>query len=173
VWNILDVKFHKAATLAPNWAVMVVRDGPPGRFPRQGGPTDPLLTELVRAFKAKLIQAGLTVPADPVVFFTEQLLEPNADPYRRNSLALVRAALTRNLDRNRKPSFVLVLLAMKDNYIYPGVKRIGDVELGVNTVCMLLLPRQALALDVRKRDQYYSNVALKVLSFLPSAVTLT
>jgi eukaryotic translation initiation factor 2C len=127
----------------------------------------------VQGFKAKLIQAGLTVPADPIVFFTEQLLEPNADPYRRRSLVLVRAALTRNLDRNLKPSFVLVLLAKEDNFIYPGVKRLGDVELGINTVCMLLLPRKALARNVGQRDQYYSNIALKVLSFLPSFVTST
>jgi eukaryotic translation initiation factor 2C len=163
-WNILDVKFHKAATLAPNWAVMVVRDGPPGRFPLQGGPTNPQLTDL----KAKLIKAGLTVPTDPTVFFTEQLPGPTPDPDRKKSLGLIRAALVKNLDRNRKPSFVLVLLAMEDNYIYPGVKRLGDVELGVNTVCMLLLPRKALVPDVKKRDQYYSNVALKVRSLLHS-----
>jgi eukaryotic translation initiation factor 2C len=175
VWNILNVKFHKPATLAPNWAVMVVRDGPPGRFPRQGGLTDPLLTELVQGFKAKLVQAGLAVPIDPRPFYTEPLPELDADPGRAISLALIRATFVRILDRlNYKPCFLLVLLAKKDNFIYPGVKRIGDVELGVNTVCMLLLPRQALALDVRKRDQYYSNVALKVVSFLPSfAVTST
>jgi eukaryotic translation initiation factor 2C len=167
-WNILDVKFHKAATLAPNWAVMVVRDGPPGRFPLQGGPTDPLLTDLIQGFKAKLIKAGLTVPTDPTVFFTEQLPGPNADADRTQSIKMIRTALVKNLDRNRKPSFVLVLLAMEDNYIYPGVKRLGDVELGVNTVCMLLLPRKALVPDVKKRDQYYSNVALKVRSLLPS-----
>jgi eukaryotic translation initiation factor 2C len=169
-WNILDVKFYKAATPAPKWAVMVVRDGPPRRFPLQGGPTDPQLTEFTQGFKAKLIKGRLSVPTDPAVFFTEQLPGPNADADHFQSLKMIRAALVKNLDRNRKPSFVLVLLATEDNCIYPGVKRLGDVELGVNTVCMLILPRKALVPDVQKRDQYYSNVALKVHSLLPSFI---
>jgi eukaryotic translation initiation factor 2C len=172
-WNILDVKFRKVATLAPNWAVMVVRDGPAGRFPLQDGPTDSLLTDLVQGFKAKLIQVGLTVPMNPVVFFTEQLPGPNIDQDRKKSIALIRAALVKNLDRSRKPSLMLVLLAMEDDHIYPGVKRLGDVELGLNTVCMLLLPRKALLLHGNQRDQYYSNVALKVLSFLPSFAAIS
>jgi eukaryotic translation initiation factor 2C len=140
---------------------MVVRDGPPAHFPLAGA-TDARLTRLIQEFKGKMLKAGMAVTADPKVFFTEQLPGPGPDPDRKKSLALVRQALISNLDRNRKPSFVLVLLAREDDYIYPGVKRFGDVELGVNTTCMLLLPKKALPDDSKKRDQYYSNVALKV-----------
>jgi eukaryotic translation initiation factor 2C len=120
-WNILDVKFHKAATLAPNWAVMVVRDGPPGRFPLQGRPADPQLNELIQGSKAKLTKAGLTVPTDQIVFFTEQLPRPNADPDRTQSIKVIRTALMKNLDRNCKSSFLLlVFLAMENNHIYPA-----------------------------------------------------
>jgi eukaryotic translation initiation factor 2C len=157
----LDVKFHQGASLAPGWAVMVIRDGPPAQFPLVG-PNDARLARLIQEFKAKMLKAGMTAAADPNVFSTEHLPGPRLDPDRRQSLAFVRQALISNLDRNRKPSFVLVLLVREDEYIYPGLKRFGDVELGVNTTCMLLLPKKALLDDPKKRDQYYSNVALKV-----------
>jgi eukaryotic translation initiation factor 2C len=143
---------------------MVVRDGPPDRFPFRG-PQDAGMLDLIGGFKQKMVSAGINVPpAEPKVFFTEPLPGPNADPGRRRALALIKNALAKNLDRSKKPSFVLVFLALEDNYIYPGVKKIGDVDMGVNTVCMLLLPKKALIEDRKKRDQYYSNVALKASS---------
>jgi hypothetical protein len=104
---------------------------------------------------------GITVSGG-MTTFTARVLPPQ-------SLKITRTPLVKNLDRNRNPSFALVLLSMEDNYIHPGVKRLGDGELGVNTVCMLL-PRKALVPDVKKRDQYYSNVALKVHFLLPSFI---
>jgi eukaryotic translation initiation factor 2C len=148
---------------------MVVRDGPPRDFPING-PTDPKLSELVQGFKAKMIKAGMQVQADPKIFVTDALPGPGADPNRAKSLALIRQALIKNLDKNRKPSFVLVLLCLVDDYIYPGIKKLGDVDLGVNTSCMLLMPKKALVPDPKKRDQYYSNVALKVCFSRPALI---
>lgn len=157
-WNILDVKFHKGASLAPGWAVLIVRDGGRDTFK---GPTDPQLTGFLKTFETKLRSAGMDVPASgPRVLSTDMLPPPNQDPGRQKALEMIKERITKNLDPRKKPSFILVLLALEDNYIYPGIKRLGDVVLGVHTVCMLL--PKALRDDPKKQDQYFSNVALKV-----------
>jgi eukaryotic translation initiation factor 2C len=104
-----------------------VRDGPPQRIPFSSA-GDPGLVDLIQGFKQKLLRAGMTVPADPKVFFTEGLPGPNHDPDRKRSLALIKQAFTQNLNPKAKPSFVLVLLCMEDDHIYPGVKHLGDVS---------------------------------------------
>jgi len=51
-----------------------------------------------------------------------------------------------------------VLLQKKDDFIYPGIKRLCAVKFGIRSQCLLL----EKALNERKQDQYLSNVALKV-----------
>jgi len=56
---------------------------------------------------------------------------------------------------------MLVILSRRDNYIYPGIKRICDVELGIHTIHML--SNKVLAnSNFWNQDQYFSNVALKL-----------
>jgi len=50
------------------------------------------------------------------------------------------------------------LLQKKDNFIYPGIKRLCAVKFGIRSQCLLL----EKALNESKQDQYLSNVALKV-----------
>jgi len=50
------------------------------------------------------------------------------------------------------------LLSGIDKWIYPGLKKICDMSLGLHTVCMLLNK----AREEKRQDQYFSNVALKV-----------
>jgi eukaryotic translation initiation factor 2C len=182
-WNILDVKFQRGASLTPGWAVCVVLNGP--RIPFKG-PNDLGFIELIQSFKVKMLRTGMVVPTDPMVFSTDVLPTSDQDPSRIRSLALIKQALKQNLNPRSKPSFVLVLLCMKDKCIYSSIKRLGDVRqselalasarsytsaqvvLGLNTVCMLLTDRGALVADSKKRDQYYSNVALKVSDVLYS-----
>ena len=156
-WNILNVKFHRGATLA-NWWVLVVRDGPGSLI---NDPNDPQLVGLCRGFSDKCRASGMTFPAAPPQVLAAQLLPPNNDPNRTGSINKIRQTIMKKLDseRGRKPSFILVLLSRVDNYIYPGIKRLGDVELGIHTVHMLL--EKALK-DPKKQDQYFSNVALKL-----------
>lgn len=154
-WNILDVKFHRGGTVA-TWWVMVVRDGPSSMI---NDPKDPRLPNLINGFKRKCQNSGMQVLADPRIV-PVMLVAPNTDPNRSNSLDVIRQAIKKNIaaDGGRKPSFILVLLSSVDNYIYPGIKRLGDVELGVHTIHMQL-PK---ALNEKKQDQYFSNVALKL-----------
>ncbi|KDR72808.1 hypothetical protein GALMADRAFT_158483 [Galerina marginata CBS 339.88] len=154
-WNILDVKFHRGAVVA-SWWVMVVRDG--RRIIE--GPADTRLQGLVQGFRQKLVASGMSVPEGmPRLVPPPNLLHPREDPERVGSLNIIRDTLKNALTQWPKPSFVLVLLENRDNFIYPGIKRIGDVELGINTIHMQL--EKALG-DQRKQDQYFSNVALKV-----------
>ncbi|KAF9530114.1 argonaute-like protein [Crepidotus variabilis] len=158
-WNILDVKFHRAAQIA-NWWVLVVQDKPRTTF--ENGPKDPRLPALIQGFANKLRKCGIALPGSmPNLLPPAQLLPPHRDPERKQSLEIIRSLLRTQLATAKgvKPSFILVLLENRDNYIYPGIKRIGDVEMGLQTIHMQL--GKALG-DERKQDQYFSNVALKV-----------
>lgn len=154
-WNILDVKFQRGGT-ARSWAVMIVQDGGRGEF---GGPQDPELVPFLQLFAKKCTSSGIVGVGRPAnVRATGRLPHIRQDPHRRQALAQVRGTLEALL-KPAIPSFVLVLLSNTDNYIYPGIKRLGDVELGVHTLHMQVGKARG---DLKKQDQYFSNVALKV-----------
>jgi len=155
-WNILDVKFHRGARVS-SWWVLVVRDGE-GGF---GGP-DPALKGLVEGFAAKCKKSGIAMPNGmPRLLVTPPLQHISSDPSRTGAIDHIRQTIKTALavKGQQKPGFILVLLNNRDNYIYPGIKRLGDVEIGVHTIHMQL--SKAIG-DPRKQDQYFSNVALKV-----------
>ncbi|KAF9074291.1 Piwi domain-containing protein [Rhodocollybia butyracea] len=155
-WNILDVKFHRGAQIQ-NWSVLVVRDGP-SAF---SGPDDPRLSGLVEGFAEKMRKSGMSVPRSRPSLLTVALDHVNEDPGRIRSLNKIREVLKTHLGILKgKPAFVLVLLSQRDSFIYPGIKRIGDVELGIQTVHMLT--SKIVDKEPNKQDQYFSNVALKV-----------
>ncbi|KAF9555709.1 argonaute-like protein [Agrocybe pediades] len=157
-WNIMNVKFHRPAAVA-SWWVLVVRDGQN----MIQGPTDENLSGLVTGFGNKLRACGLAMPAGlPKLLPPAALPPPANDPERLHAIDVLRTSFKRGLQdtRGQKPSFVLVLLENRDNFIYPGIKRIGDVELGIQTIHMQL--SKVIRQDPRKQDQYFSNVALKV-----------
>ncbi|KAJ6524443.1 argonaute-like protein [Mycena vulgaris] len=154
-WNIMDVKFHRGAAVS-NWWVLVVRDG---REVLQGQ-TDPQLKNLVTKFREKLQKSGMQISNDVPRLVVTPPLQNLQDASREAALTQIQTTITSNLQAaGKKPAFILVLLSHRDNYIYPGIKRLGDVELGVHTIHLQL--SKALG-DERKQDQYLSNVALKV-----------
>jgi len=114
-WDIMNVKFHRPATVHA-WWVMVVRDGR-----NIAGSPD----ELVDAFANKLRACGLTLPNTmPMVLPLPNLPLRDKDPGRPEAINTIREALKKALEdaKGQKPSFVLVLLENRDNYIYPGIK---------------------------------------------------
>ncbi|KAF8063268.1 argonaute-like protein [Lyophyllum atratum] len=153
-WNILDVKFHRGAQVA-SWWVVVVRDG----LGIVGGPTDPKLQGLVTGFQSKCQRSGIAMPSGLPKLVPINLPPENTDPNRTNAINVIRSKFKELIQGGKKPSFILVLLEKRDNFIYPAIKRIGDMELGLHTVHMQL--GKALT-DEKKQDQYFSNVALKV-----------
>jgi len=123
------------------------------------GADDPILTDIWRGFGEKCLNSGISLGSQPVKL--AQSLVPRADdPGRQQALDSIRRKIKENISQKGKPSFILVLLSRRDNYIYPGIKRICDVELGVHTIHMLT--DKVVGKDANKQDQYFSNVALKL-----------
>ena len=117
-WNILEVKFHRAA-LINSWWVLVVRDGR-GMI---GGPQDPNFHGLLQGFAEKLRKCGVGVPPGlPRLLPPAALPQPKNDPERTLALNIIRNILQTALSNHGRPSFVLVLLENRDNFIYPGIK---------------------------------------------------
>jgi len=117
-WNILDVKFHRGAQIT-SWWVLIVRDNR-NTFE---GPKDPRLMGLVQGFGNKLRSSGIALPQGlPFLMPPATLANPNNDPGRLQSLSIIRNLIKSNLATRPKPSFILVLLEARDNFIYPGIK---------------------------------------------------
>ncbi|KIO06004.1 hypothetical protein M404DRAFT_999229 [Pisolithus tinctorius Marx 270] len=154
-WNILDVKFHQGATVK-SWCVLVVLDGRPAF---DGNPDNQALTSVWKGFAEKCRRSGMKVEKDPKVLFTLPLPPQAGDPNRQRALSMIRQTIVESNNPREKPSFILVLLSGRDNFIYPGIKRLCDVVLGVHTLHMLT---EKVLKDQRKQDQYFSNVALKL-----------
>ena len=145
-WNILSVKFKRAAAL-PSWGVVVVLDG---------GRVDPQeVQQLANGFGNKLRACGMAVPNPPKILPTPPLPHPQQDPGRRQALDHIEETIRR---LGPLPKMILFLLSRRDDYIYPGIKTLCDTKLGVHSICMQL--EKALK-DQKKQDQYFSNVALK------------
>ncbi|KAI6147352.1 Piwi domain-containing protein, partial [Pisolithus tinctorius] len=154
-WNILDVEFHQGATVK-SWCVLVVLDGRPAF---DGNPNDQALTSVWQGFAQKCRRSGMKVEKDPKILFTPQLPPQVEDPNRQRALDMIRQTIVESNNPREKPSFILVLLSGRDNFIYPGIKRLCDMVLGVHTLHMLI---EKVLRDRPKQDQYFSNVALKL-----------
>lgn len=116
-WNILNVKFHRGAVVN-NWWLLVVRDG----FGKLEGPQDPRLRALVEGFGAKCKNSGMIMPEGRPRLLTATLASAHTDPTRAKAVDDIRSILKDGLQKSQKPSFVLVLLENRDNFIYPGLK---------------------------------------------------
>lgn len=155
-WNVLSVKFHQPASLG-NWVVLAVTDNP--QRAEFTGADDPQLRAIVDGFMAKCRAVGMGVPKAPVVLVTPPLPRATqADPFRQNAIDAIDGLLRKELDPKSKPSFILTILPGREPFIFPGLKHLCDVKLGLHTVVVL-------AQKIKKQqgqDQYFSNVALKV-----------
>ena len=149
-WNIVSVKFKRAAPLA-SWGVIAVMDGGGGGISSQDA------QQLANGFWNKLKNCGMAVPNPPKILPTSPLPNPRDDPGRRKALDLIEETI-RKLGPS-PPKMILFLLSRRDDFIYPGIKTLCDTKLGIHSICMQL--EKALK-DPGKQDQYFSNVALKV-----------
>jgi eukaryotic translation initiation factor 2C len=117
-WNILDVKFHRGGNVS-SWWILVIRDG----RDILKGPEDPNLKGLVEGFKRKLMNSGISMPQGmPRLLPPAKCGSPHQDPGRVEALNTIRQILRDALKTAAKPSFILVLLENRDNFVYPGIK---------------------------------------------------
>ena len=156
-WNIVNVQFQRGGNMS-NWAVLLVNQGVP--VVEFSGINDPQLITFLQTFAKKCRDSGMTVPNGPPNILSTHILPPTeADPRRAQGMKIIEKTLRDNIQPRNKPSFILVLLSSADDYIYRGIKRLCDVDIGLTTVTMLLDKARK---DGPKQDQYFSNVALKV-----------
>ena len=78
--------------------------------------------------------------------------DPN-DRLRRNSMAKIAAAVG-----NKPAQFILILLANEDPFIYGGIKRQFNVDLGMHTICA----QTSKILREQGQPQYLANLSLKL-----------
>ena len=73
------------------------------------------------------------------------------------------AALKKEFDycEQKGIRFLVIVLPEKDTSIYKQIKILGDVDYGIQTVCVVADNRK-FNRDFRFNDQYYANVALKI-----------
>ncbi|KZW03838.1 Piwi-domain-containing protein [Exidia glandulosa HHB12029] len=151
-WNLARVKFIKPGTpLGKDWGILVLTAGRQNAFP--GGPSDPGFKALATAFVTSMRSCGLSIELPGhAVAATLPPRNPN-DRIRREAIAAIQARMG-----DRRPKFMLVLLANDDAQIYGGIKRLFDVTLGIHTVCA----QTEKILQERGQLQYLANLALKL-----------
>ncbi|KAL1731954.1 ribonuclease H-like domain-containing protein [Schizophyllum commune] len=155
-WNILEVKLTRGAQ-AQRYAVLIVydenaRQRPPGMMSPQERAAEQQSVELtMRKFHEKCTRSGIVLPNQKPVFKDVALPSDRGRAVNALREAFKGAAVS-------KFDFILVLLGHRDHHIYPAIKRIGDVDVGITTICM----HRSKIEDERKQDQIFSNIALKL-----------
>lgn len=151
-WNLRNVKFHRGAKVS-DWKVLVVRDG------AKALSNDPELLRFVEAFANQCRNTGIDLPPRPSsILETKQLPPKNRDS--RHRMAAV-AEITRTIELfgdMQDVGFVLVLLPKEDDCLYPAIKRLCTVKVGVHSQCLSL----EKGLKERGQDRYLASVALKL-----------
>jgi hypothetical protein len=131
-WNITSVQF-RVGGVAQAWWVLVLKEDYSGS-PRGPPPfaiennQDSRLKTLVMNFHAKLKSSGVGIPDGlPKLLPVTVLPKVYDDPGRVRALTMIRNLLNTTLQQSVQakqphPSFMLVLLEKRDNFIYPGIK---------------------------------------------------
>ena len=154
-WNLRDVKFHRGAK-APNWVVLVVNDGVADlSFENK---TDPKLVTFLDAFAKKCNSIGMDLALKPSLILATGDLSQIEDQKRRPAAIATISNTIARIQNMKKVNFVLVLLQAQEDFLYPAIKRLCAVDLGVHSQCLWL----RRALDEGGREQYLANVALKL-----------
>lgn len=150
-WNLIKTRFYHGAETG-EWAVLLIK----GSDTTFAGARDPGLRGFLQAFTAMCRNCGMSTPPQnyqPDIWETRDLR--NAPQFE--ILKEIRDTMDRGI-RWKRPSFLLVLLPDDKQTTYAGIKRFGDVDFGLHTVCMIVKN----ARDPKRQTQIFANVALKV-----------
>ncbi|KAH9987922.1 Piwi-domain-containing protein [Russula compacta] len=152
-WNLRNVKFHRGAKVS-NWKVLVVRDGANGITSN-----DPALLRFVEAFANHCRSTGIDLAPKPSIILETKQLPPKNRDSRHRMAAVAEISRTMELFGDMQDvGFVLVLLPREDDCLYPAIKRLCTVKIGVHSQCLSL----ETALRDRGQDRYLTSVALKL-----------
>ena len=144
-WNMGSVKFSKGSTLTA-WSVLWLQSQS-GRDPWGGDPKQLLPT--LKAFHQRLLDCGMqcSPPFLPGV---------NVSVDSRNDQLAIEEGFQRLLSKKRQEKLLLIIMPHHNDDHYNTIKRCGDLEFGVQTVCVL-----ASKFAKPNNSQYFANVALK------------
>ncbi|ESK96330.1 hypothetical protein Moror_7116 [Moniliophthora roreri MCA 2997] len=156
--NAIRPRFRGAEVRS--WWMVIVKDAVAGE---QGSLLadyqDPNLLSLREKFTTKLRSSGMRLPDTLYTSITPLLpAASSADPTRKIALSILRTTFHTWFSAD-KPDFVLVLISHLDDFIYSAIKRIGDLELGLNMTCLQL--QQALSKPIIQ-EPYLANIAFKI-----------
>ncbi|RYP01251.1 hypothetical protein DL764_006254 [Monosporascus ibericus] len=137
-WNLLKRRFRAAGTL-PTWSYLVL-------FPK---PNKEELSMIMKEFGRTLREMGILVP-EPV----------NATIFAPEDVNIMAAKVDQFFRSLDKPGVKLIftILPSSNSPYYNIVKRLGDVQHGVTTICMDVKKLKA----AKGRDQYLRNISMKV-----------
>lgn len=133
-WNIVNVKFAVPASLT-RVAVVVIADRGRDDFT---GPGDPDLKATIEGLVSKCRSCGMVADdaskVPPPIYLRAGRPDPK-DPRRQSLIDQLEAGVKA---LPGKPNIILVFMSARDNDIYPGLKKLLDVKLGVPSLCMLM-----------------------------------
>lgn len=142
-WNMKANTLNAGGTLG-TWAVLtIIKNGvkQPGFRHREITPAE--------AFRNCMKEMGIT--ANSKAIDHEITVNHNKDPEIDKEI--------QNISKSAR--FLVVLLPVKDSELFKHIKRVGDIKVGIPTICVL---REKFCKDssTLAQKQYFSNVALKL-----------
>ncbi|KAL9591578.1 MAG: hypothetical protein Q9179_007584, partial [Wetmoreana sp. 5 TL-2023] len=139
-WNMQDIKFNTGGTLR-NWSyLMISMGGLPDAFDQAS------LQSTVAQFHKALQDMGITAAAPTP---GSRIVVNTPDNTR------IETALKNVAGDPRQTRLVLIIITTVNTLLYNRVKHIGDVKVGVHTVCVVG------SKFAKSQPQYFANVALK------------
>ena len=139
-WNMQDIKFNTGGTLR-NWSyLMISMGGFPDAFDQAG------LQSTVAQFHKALQDMGITAAAPTP---GSRIVVNTPDDMR------IDTALKNVAGDPRQTRLVLIIIPVANTPLYNRIKHIGDVKVGVHTVCVVG------SKFAKSSPQYFANVALK------------
>jgi hypothetical protein len=151
VWRQNNTRFYRPGRLS-SWAfIYIVSDKDWEIFKRPAELYDCLAT-----LRSRLKQFGVDAPPISDGRRVDVKAAYDRGNYDASELDQIIGSSVSRLLKRRKQDLILAILSSPNSHIYSSVKRVCDVHLGVNSVCMLA---SKLA---KKNEQYLGGVCLKV-----------
>ncbi|OGM39414.1 putative piwil3 protein [Aspergillus bombycis] len=149
-WNLISTKFNIPGQRLRKWSYLLLSD----KEVQETFPDVKSFQPVVNKLQAALLDTGVLVDA-PLI---GKIIKVDKDKTKDLDNVLQRAA--ENLD------LLYIILPEKDSRWYPVIKRLCDVEYGLQTICSVgskLVAKKGQTRDQYDKalDQYMRNVAMK------------
>jgi len=157
-WNMMNSKFLIPAAVRC-WAVCsFLRE-----HEAQGQGQGTGLQSFVEDLTSKLTSIGLRgvtkQSMQPIVRTCQRAPDERIQAQTEQELRMVVQECQRSM--KAVPGLLVCIMPSRDTPLYRSIKRAGDQVLGISTQC-IIAPKAGISSPSRGRDQYCSNVAMKI-----------